>query len=252
MIQLKDDYQIGMIRSSCHLLAEMFESVGERITEGISTYDIDRMCEDFMHHHHVKGPCKGYFGYPNVSCVSVNDTVIHGIPDKKEILCNGDLVSLDVCIDREGYISDSTHTYEIGTVKKEVHEFNVNTRRSLYLAIEAAGKPGARIQDIGQAVSSYARRFRYGILKDYCGHGVGLELHEDPEVPNYVDLSYPNPRIRKGMVFAIEPMLMMGGSSKYRVLDDEWTVKSADGSYGCHWEHTVAITDGGLEILTEI
>lgn len=252
MIQYKNDFEIDKIRSSCKLLAEMFETVGEKITEGISTWDVDKMCEDFMHKHHSKGPCKGYYGFPNVSCTSVNDTIIHGIPSKREILKSGDLLSLDVCISLDGYISDSTHTYEIGKVSEDVHKFSTETRKALYLGIEAAGKANARILDVGYAVSTHARKFHYGILKDYSGHGVGLELHEDPEVPNYVSLSYPNPRIRKGMVFAIEPMLMMGGSSKYHLLDDDWTVKTNDGSYGCHWEHTVAITDKGLEILTEL
>lgn len=252
MIQLKDNYQMDKIRSSCKLLAEMFETVGEKIGEGISTWDVDRMCEDFMHKHHSRGPCKGYMGFPAVSCTSVNDTIIHGIPSKREILKTGDLLSLDVCISLDGYISDSTHSYEIGKVSDDVHAFNVNTRKSLYLGIDAASKSGARVFDISLAISSYARKFHYGILKDYCGHGVGLELHEDPSVPNYVDLSMPNPRLKKGMVFAIEPMLMMGGKSKYYIKDDEWAVMTIDGSYGCHWEHTVAITDNGLEILTEL
>jgi methionyl aminopeptidase len=252
MIQLKNDYEIDKIRSSCKLLAEMFETVGENIKEGISTWDVDKMCEDFMRKHHAKGPCKGYEGFPAVSCTSVNDAIIHGIPSKRQILSEGDLLSLDVCISLDGYISDSTHSYEIGKVRPEVHEFNVNTRKSLYLGIQAAGKNGARIQDIGQAVSSYARKFKYGILKDYTGHGVGLELHEDPEVPNYVSIHMNNPRIREGMVFAIEPMLMLGGSSRYYLAEDDWGVMTADGSYGCHWEHTVAMTKNGLEILTEL
>ena len=252
MIQYKDDYQIDKIRTSCKLLAEMFETVGEKIAEGISTWDVDRMCEDFMRKHHSRGPCKGYMGFPAVSCTSVNDTIIHGIPSKRQILESGDLLSLDVCISLDGYISDSTHSYEIGKVRDDVHAFNVNTRKSLYLGIDAASKSGARIMDISLAVSNYARKFHYGILKDYCGHGVGFELHEDPTVPNYVDLSMPNPRLKKGMVFAIEPMLMMGGKSRYYIDDDEWAVKTIDGSYGCHWEHTVAITENGLEILTEL
>lgn len=252
MIQYKDDYQIDKIRTSCKLLAEMFETVGEKIAEGISTWDVDRMCEDFMRKHHSRGPCKGYMGFPAVSCTSVNDTIIHGIPSKRQILESGDLLSLDVCISLDGYISDSTHSYEIGKVRDDVHAFNVNTRKSLYLGIDAASKSGARIMDISLAVSNYARKFHYGILKDYCGHGVGFELHEDPTVPNYVDLSMPNPRLKKGMVFAIEPMLMMGGKSRYYIDDDEWAVKTIDGSYGCHWEHTVAITENGLEVLTEL
>lgn len=252
MIQLKNDYQIDKIRSSCKLLAEMFEMVKGEIQEGMSTYDVDKLCEDFMKKHHAKGPCKGYFGYPNVSCTSVNDTIIHGIPSKKEILKNGDIISIDCCIDLDGYISDSTHTYEIGDVTPEVHQLNVVTEKSLYLGIEAASKERARIQDIGLAVSQYVRKFKFGVLKDYCGHGVGLELHEDPEIPNYVSLSNPNPRIKEGMVFAIEPMITMGSSGKCYLEDDDWTVKTCDGKPACHWEHTVAITNNGLEILTTL
>ena len=250
MIQLKDEYQISKIRSSCHLLYDMFNEVGEKIDEGISTWAIDKLCEDFMRRHHAKGPCKGYFGYPNVTCTSVNDTVIHGIPSKREILKSGDIISIDVCIDLDGYISDSTHTYEIGKVSDEVHQLNVVTEKSLYLGIEAASKPNARIQDIAQAVSSYCRNYKYGVVRDYCGHGVGLDIHEEPEVPNYVSLANPNPRIRKGMVFAIEPMINMG-TWKVEVLSDGWTVKTLDHKPACHWEHTVAITENGLEILTQ-
>jgi len=140
MIQLKDDYQIEMIRKSCKLLAQMFEEVGPQIVDGISTWDIDRLCETFMKKHHASGPCKGYCGYPNVSCTSVNDVVIHGIPNKHQILKDGDIISLDVCIDLDGYISDSTHTYEIGKVSDDVHKLNKETERMLYLGIEAAGR----------------------------------------------------------------------------------------------------------------
>lgn len=252
MIQYKDDYQMDKIRSSCKLLAQMFESVGEEIKEGISTYDIDALCESFMRRHHASGPCKGYYDYPCVSCTSVNDTVIHGIPNKREILKNGDIISLDVCINLDGYISDSTHTYEVGKVSEDVHDLNIRTEKSLYLGIEAASKSGARILDISQTVYTYVKKFKYGILKDYSGHGVGLELHEDPEVPNYVNLMMSNPKIKKGMVFAIEPMITLGSSGKCYTLNDGWTVKTYDGKPACHWEHTVGITDKGLEILTTI
>ena len=249
MIQLKDDFQISKIRSSCHLLSDMFDEVGSQIVEGISTYDIDKLCESFMKKHHATGPCKGYFGYPNVTCTSVNDTVIHGIPSKKEILKNGDIISLDVCINLDGYISDSTHSYEIGTVSDKVHQLNVETRKSLYLGIEAASKPNARIQDIAQAVSSHCRKYKYGVVKDYCGHGVGLDIHEEPEVPNYVSLANPNPRIRKGMVFAIEPMICEG-TYDVRTLSNDWTVVTLDGKLSAHYENTVVITDGEPELLT--
>lgn len=251
MIQLKDKYQIDMIRKSSKILAEMFEEVGSEIKEGISTYEIDRLCESFMKKHHVKGPCKGYMGYPNVSCTSVNDTVIHGIPNKHQILKSGDLLSLDVCIDYEGFISDSTHSYEIGRVDEKVHRFNSVVKKALYEAIDAVSRPSARIQAVAEAVTRVVRPYGYGIIRDYSGHGVGLELHEDPNIYNYVSHFTPNPRIREGMVFAIEPMITMG-SNKIYLNDDNWGVITQDGSYGCHWEHTVAITENGLEILTEL
>lgn len=251
MIQIKNEYQIDKIRKSCKLLAQMFEEVGPQITEGISTWDIDQLCETFMKKHHATGPCKGYYGYPNVTCTSVNDVVIHGIPNKHHILKDGDVISVDVCIDLDGYISDSTHTYEIGKVTPEVHRLNVETEKMLYLGIEAASKPNARIQDIATAVSKHARQFNYGVVRDYCGHGVGLEMHEDPMIPNYVSLANQNPRIRKGMVIAIEPMINMG-TYKIKTDRDGWTVRTLDGQPACHWEHTVAITDSGLEILTTL
>ena len=251
MIQIKNEYQIDKIRKSCKLLAQMFEEVGPQITEGISTWDVDQLCETFMKKHHATGPCKGYYGYPNVTCTSVNDVVIHGIPNKHHILKDGDVISVDVCIDLDGYISDSTHTYEIGKVTPEVHRLNVETEKMLYLGIEAASKPNARIQDIATAVSKHARQFNYGVVRDYCGHGVGLEMHEDPMIPNYVSLANQNPRIRKGMVIAIEPMINMG-TYKIKTDRDGWTVRTLDGQPACHWEHTVAITDSGLEILTTL
>ena len=251
MIQLKSESEIDGIRTSGHMLAEMFEEIGPQIQAGMSTWDIDKLFHDWMKRHHAGAPCVGYMGYPAATCVSVNDMVIHGIPSKTEILKDGDIVSVDICLEKNGFISDSTHTYEIGTVSPDVHKLNVETEKSLYLGIEAAGKPGARIQDIAAAVSGHCRKFGYGVVRDYCGHGVGFEMHEDPEIPNYVSLMNPNPRIRKGMVFAIEPMINMG---TYKIITepDGWGVKTADGKPACHWEHTVAMTDSGLEILTRI
>ena len=251
MIELKSDRDIEGIRKSCKLLAELFEEVGPQIQAGMSTLDVDSLCHDFMKRHHASGPCKGYMGYPNVTCVSVNDTVIHGIPNKNIILKEGDIVSVDICLEKDGYVSDSTHTYEIGKVSEEVHQLNVVTNKCLYLGIEAASQPHARIQDIGAAVSSYARKFGYGVVRDYCGHGVGFSIHEDPEVPNYVSLANPNPRLSEGMVIAIEPMINMG-TYRVRTEKDGWGVKTLDGKPACHWEHTVAITENGLEILTQL
>ncbi len=249
MIRLKNEDEINGIRKSCHLLAAMFKEVLPQVKAGMSTKQVDDLCKNFIIGH---GGTPAWYreDFPGAACISVNEEVIHGLPSNKKIIKEGDLVSLDVGIDLDGYISDSTHTYEIGKVSEKVHQLNVETRKSLYLGIEAASKPNARIQDIAQAVSSHCRKFKYGVVKDYCGHGVGFEIHEDPEVPNYVSLANPNPRIKKGMVFAIEPMINMG-TWKVEVLRDNWTVKTLDRLPSCHWEHTVAMTENGLEILTE-
>lgn len=249
VIQLKNRHEIEMIRSSGQLLHELFDELDEKISSGMSTYDVDKVCHDFIKRHHAGAPCLGYCGYPAATCVSVNDTVIHGIPSKKIILKDGDIVSVDITLDKDGYVSDSTHTYEIGKVSDDVHKLNMATNKALYLAIEAAGKPGARVHDIAAAVEGYIKPFGYGIVRDYCGHGVGFEIHEDPLVYNYVSLRNPNPKLREGMVIAIEPMINMG-TYKIITLDDGWTVKTADGKPACHWEHTVAITENGAEIMT--
>ena len=251
MIELKSKEDIDGIRTSGHLLAELFNELGEKIEAGMSTWDVDKICADFMKRHHSTGPCKGYMGYPSVSCVSVNDMVIHGIPSKHEILKDGDIVSVDICLEKNGYVSDSTHTYEIGKVSDEVHQLNIVTRKCLYLGIEAASAPNARIQDIAKAVFTHATKHGYGVVRDYCGHGVGYSIHEEPEVANYVSLMNPNPRLRPGLVIAIEPMINIG-SYKVKSLPDGWGVKTIDGKPACHWEHTVAITDSGLEIMTEL
>jgi len=252
MITLKSPEQIEGIRKSCKMLAECLYSLDDVIKPGISTWDIDKICYDFIKKRHAIPSCLGYMGYPNSACVSVNETVIHGIPSKKKILKEGDIVSVDLCITLNGYVSDSTRSFEVGKVSSEIHRLNTVTRQSLYLGIEAASKKGSRIQDIGRAVfKKCAIENGFGVVQDYTGHGVGLDLHEEPEVPNYTNLLMPNPRIREGMVIAIEPMINMG-TYKVKVLKDGWTVVTLDGKPACHWEHTVAMTDKGLEILTEL
>ncbi len=249
MIQLKNKDEIEGIRRSGALLADLFRNLDEKIAEGMSTYDVDRICADFIRAHHAKASCLGYMGYPSSTCVSVNDTVIHGIPSKKDILKDGDLVSVDITLELDGYISDSTHTYEIGKVKDDVHQLNAVTKKALYNAIDAAGKKGARLHDIAAAVEETCKPYGYGIVRDYCGHGVGFSIHEDPPVFNFVSSRNPNVKLREGLVIAIEPMINMG-TWRIRNLSDGWTVKTEDGSVACHWEHTIAITERGAEIMT--
>ncbi len=251
MIQLKTKEDIDGIRKSCKLLAACFAELDKLVKEGLSTKEIDKFIYDFAIQNKAYPSCLGFEGYPASSCISVNDTVIHGIPSKKEILKYGDVVSIDICYTLNGYVSDCTHTYEIGKVAPEVHQLNEVTRKCLDLGIEAASQKGARIQDIGAAVFKHANKYGYGVVKDYCGHGVGFSVHEAPEVPNYTSIHSANPRLKPGMVIAIEPMINLG-TWKVKTLRDGWTVKTLDGKPACHWEHTVAITEDGLEVLTTL
>ena len=251
MILLKTEEQINGIRKSCHLLAQLFDSLEGRIVAGMSTWDIDQLCHDFIIKHGGKPAFLHYEGFPASACVSVNEEVIHGIPKRKKILQEGDEVSVDLGINLGGYFSDSARTYMIGDVRPEVRKLVEVTRECLYKGISALDKPKCRIQDIGAAVYEHAKRNGLGVVREYCGHGVGLHVHEEPEIPNYVSHFSPNPRIREGMVIAIEPMINLGTDG---IIDmpDGWTVVTADGKPAAHWEHTVAITDNGPEILTQL
>ncbi|MCF0237282.1 MAG: type I methionyl aminopeptidase, partial [Sphaerochaetaceae bacterium] len=175
---------------------------------------------------------------------------IHGIPKKNHIIHDGDIVSVDLGINLGGYFSDSARTYCIGNVSPEVEKLVKVTRECLYKGIDALNKSHSRIQDIGEAVFNHANKYGYGVVREYTGHGVGLDVHEEPEIPNYVSHFCGNPRIREGMVLAIEPMINLG-TKNIIDLDDGWTVITADGKPSAHWEHTVAITKNGPEILTE-
>jgi len=252
MIFLKTEQQIDGIRKSCHMLCELLDSLDKVIKVGVSTKDIDKYCYEWIIARKAKPACLHFEGYPATACISVNDVIIHGIPNKKHIIKDGDIVSVDLCIDLNGYISDSARTYMVGNVDPKVQKLVKVTEECLYKGIEAASMPRARISDIGKAVSDHAHKFGFAPIEEYCGHGVGLELHEDPEIPNYVCHHLGNPRIREGMVFAIEPMINMGSKE---ILDDDpdgWTVRTADGLPAAHFEHTVAITKDGLEILSKI
>jgi methionyl aminopeptidase len=184
--------------------------------------------------------------YPAAICISINDEVIHGIPSKRKIR-DGDLVGLDCGIELDKFISDQAISVEAGRVPQKVHDLNICTRECLYRGI-AAVKAGDRLLQIARAVESHAKARGYGVVRDYCGHGVGFSLHEDPQVPNYPH--GPNPRMGNGMVFAIEPMISLG-SGAVEVLEDDWTVVTSDDTVCAHWEHTVAILHDKVEILTD-
>jgi methionyl aminopeptidase len=248
MIRLKNEKQIAGIRESCHLLNAMYQELLPLVKAGTETIEIDRWVRNWIK---KAGGTPAFLGYgprknpfPAAICISINNEVIHGIPSKRRI-ANGDLVSLDCGIDLGGFISDQAITVEVGTVSETAHALNVATRECLYKGI-AAAKAGDRLLQIARAVQGHAQG--YGVVRDFCGHGVGLAVHEDPQVPNYPH--GPNPRMTGGMVIAIEPMINQG-TGDVAVLEDGWTVVSADHTLSAHWEHTIAIFSDHTEILTE-
>jgi methionyl aminopeptidase len=248
MIRLKNDKQIEGIRKSCKLLAGLFEELGEHIKPGISTWDIDRIAEEYIKKHKGTAAFKGYEGFPGSICASVNDTIIHGIPSKKEILKDGDIIGCDIGIVLDDYYSDRAYTFAVGEVNKDVKLLLERTEEALMRGISAA-VAGGRIKDIGKAITSYIEPFGYGIVHSFCGHGVGLDVHEEPQIPNNYPSRGMNPRIKPGMVLALEPMINMG-TADVEILEDDWTVKPLDGSLSAHFEHTIAIFKDKTEILT--
>jgi methionyl aminopeptidase len=246
MIRLKNDKQIAGIRKSCHLLADLYKEIIPQVKAGMSTRDVDDLCVDFIVRHGGK-PAWYREDFDGAACISINDEVIHGIPSRHRKIHNGDIVSLDIGIDLDGYISDSAVTLAIGHVSDEAQRLMRVTKECLAAGI-AACKAGNRIRDISNAVSAVAEAAGFGVVTDFCGHGVGLDVHEDPSVPNKA-CGGPNPRIQPGMVLAIEPMINLGTGDVCE-LDDGWTIVTADGKLSCHEEHTVAVFADHTEVLT--
>ncbi len=249
MIRLKNDKEIDGIRKSCHLLADLFNEIIPKVKPGVTTKQIDDWCVNFIRRFGGR-PAWYAEGFPGAACISINEEVIHGVPSKKRVVKDGDLVSLDIGIDLGGYISDSTHTVMVGGVKKEHRQLVAATREGLQAGIFAC-TAGHRISDISNAVYEVCnKQHGYGVVYEYCGHGVGLDVHEDPSVPNVWN-GGANPRIQAGMVLAIEPMINIGTADVVLDEDNGWTVRSADNTWSCHEEHTVAVFADHTEVLTQ-
>ncbi len=249
MIRIKNEKQIAGIRKSCKLLARLYEKIIPAVKEGVSALEIDKLCKSFIKEN---GGVPAWYSenFPGAACISVNDEIIHGIPTKRKVFKAGDLVSLDIGINLEGYISDSAVTVAIGEISQEEAKLMEITQKCLDAGI-AACKAGNRIADISNAVYAIAKENGLGVVREYCGHGVGLDVHEAPSVPNFPSRFAPNPRIVPGMVLAIEPMITLG-ADEVAHLDDNWTVVTADGSKACHFEHTVAVFKDHTEVLTAL
>lgn len=249
MVILKTDEQIDGIRKSCKQIALLFSELKDFIKPGLSTKQIDSYCEHFMRSCGGR-PAWPTEGFPAASCISINDEVIHGIPSKHRIVQDGDLVSVDLGMILNGYVSDSTVTFPVGNVSPDRLKLLQVTTECLNRAIHAC-KVGNRLSDIGHAVYDLASQYGYGVVYDYCGHGVGLKVHEDPSVFNLPVPQAKNLRIKPGMVLAIEPMINMG-TANVRTKKDGWTVITDDGKPSCHMEHTVAVFEDHTEILSKL
>ena len=252
MIRLKNTRQIEGIRKSCKLLSAMYRELIPLVIPGTETIEIDRWVNKWIKNAGGKPAFLGVVmndkknPYPASICISINNEVIHGIPSKRKIK-TGDLVSLDCGIILDGFYSDQAITLEMGKVSPEAHRLSEITRECLYKSIKAA-RTGSRLLSIARAVQSHAAEAGYGVVHQFCGHGVGLDLHEDPQVVNVP--RGPNPKFSAGMVLALEPMINQG-TGDVKVLSDGWTVVTADKKLSAHWEHTIAIFNDRTEILTE-
>ncbi|MBO8172785.1 MAG: type I methionyl aminopeptidase [Bacillaceae bacterium] len=248
MIICKSQRELEIMREAGRLVALTHQELARSIQAGITTRELDDLAEKFIRKNGGKPSFKGYGGFPGSICTSVNEELVHGIPGKKK-LQDGDIISIDIGVEVEGYHGDSAWTYTVGDVKPETERLLKVTEESLYRGLEQA-KPGARLSNISHAIQTYVEAEGFSIVREYVGHGIGRNLHEDPQIPNFGPPER-GPRLKPGMVLAIEPMVN-AGQRHVRTLEDNWTVVTVDGSMCAHYEHTIAITDEGYEILTKV
>ncbi|MBR5359566.1 MAG: type I methionyl aminopeptidase [Lachnospiraceae bacterium] len=246
-ISIKSEREIQLMRESCKILAKVHEEMAKIIRPGISTYDIDKFGASLIREFGCEPNFLNYNGFPASICVSVNEEVVHGIPNKHKILQEGDIVSLDCGLIYKGYHSDAARTYAVGTVSAEVQQLMDVTKQAFFEGIKYA-KAGNHLFDISNAIDDYVSGFGYGIVRELVGHGIGTALHEDPQIPNFRQ-NRRGPKLAAGMTLAVEPMINMGRAD-VEWLDDNWTVVAEDGLPSSHYENTILITDGEPEILT--
>lgn len=246
MVSIKSEHGIELMKHSGHINYLCHKLLEKNIRPGITTGELESIAKKFMEENGCISSTKGYEGYPGYLCISINDEVVHGIPGKRK-LKNGDIVKLDISMIYKGYHSDSAATYPVGHISKEKEYLIEHTKKSLYEGIKQV-KEGAKLGDIGHAIEQYAHEHHLSVVKELCGHGIGNELHEDPDVLNY-GKAHTGMTLKAGMTIAIEPMLNYGERYVY-MLDDDWTICTEDGSPSAHFEHTVLVTKDGYEILT--
>jgi methionyl aminopeptidase len=247
MVILKSLQEIEKIRKACLVVADVLEAIRTKVQAGITTKVLDDIAEQFIRDAGAKPAFKGYRGYPSSLCTSVNDQVVHGIPSKGVTLKQGDIISIDVGAVVDGFYGDAAITVPVGSITNEAERLIKVTEESLLKGI-AEARPGNRLYDISAAIQSHVEAHGFSVVREFVGHGIGRNLHEDPQIPNFGDRG-GGPRIKTGMVLAIEPMVN-AGSCATRVKEDGWTAVTADGSLSAHFEHTIAVMADGPVILT--
>lgn len=247
MIIIKSKQEIGLMREAGKVTSLILNELKDIIKPGISTMEIDRFVEKTVKAHGMKAAEKGYCGYPASVCTSVNEEVVHGIPSKKRILREGDIVSVDLVVEYKGYMADAARTYAVGNISPEAEHLIKTAEEAFWKGIEFA-KVGYRLSDISHTIQTVVEGEGFGVIRDFVGHGIGSDMHEDPQIPNYGKPG-KGPRLQAGMTLAIEPMICQG-SYEVDVLLDDWTAVTVDGGLAAHYENTVVITDGEPELLT--
>lgn len=246
MIHVKSEKEIDLMREPCKILRDTFAYVGSEIKAGMTTKEVDALVERYIRSSGAYPSCLGYGGFPASACISVNEMVVHGIPDER-VLKDGDIVSVDVCAYKNGYHGDACRTFCIGNVSEDVRRLVQVTEECFFKAVEKL-RAGTPLYDIGYRVQKHAEAHGYGVVRSYTGHGIGKEMHEDPSVPNFGKLG-TGLRLKAGMVLCVEPMITMG-SWKVRLLDDGWGAVTVDGKPAAHYENTLVVREDGVEILT--
>jgi len=249
MIKIKSKREIEIMREAGRILALTRNMLKENIKEGITTKQLDILAEKFIISNNAYPSFKGYNGFPGSICTSLNEVVVHGIPSSKDKLKNGDIITIDIGVYYKGYHADSAYTYAVGNISEEEKQLLEITQNSLYKGLEAA-KAGNYVSDISRAIENYIKPFKYGIVEEFTGHGIGKDLHEEPMVPNYVSLKH-DVMLKEGMTICVEPMINLG-TKHVGILDDNWTTVTVDKSKSAHFEHMIVITKTGYEILTKL
>lgn len=247
MIIRKSQAELAIMREAGRIVAEVLDHLEAMIRPGVSTKELDEAAEELIRRRGAEPAFKGYRGYPATLCTSVNEEIVHGIPRRERKLREGDIISVDVGVRFRGFYGDAARTFPVGTIAPEHGRLLEVTRRALDLAIEQA-RVGKRLSDISATVQRYVESHGFSVVRDFVDHGIGRNLHEEPQVPNFGEPGQ-GPRLKEGMTLAIEPMVNLGGPGA-RILEDRWTAVTADGKWSAHFEHTVAVTESGPVILS--